>query len=116
MASCAHADLPAVPPPRTKIVGSVRYLGACHRGSGQVTRRPRGERASHCRLVPSPSRPGGWPSPPISNSSARGILGLYDHLRFAEPEGFTYPGHKTTEVWVQPRLDGTIELSARTNP
>src|SRR5713101_2704050 len=41
MASCAHADLPAVPPPLTKVVGAVLYLGACHRGSGQVTRRPR---------------------------------------------------------------------------
>src|SRR6266851_9422633 len=42
MASCAHADLPAVPPPLTKVVGAVLYLGACQRGPGQVTRRPGG--------------------------------------------------------------------------
>src|SRR6266849_10417489 len=33
MASCAHADLPAVPPPLTKVVGAVLYLDACHRCS-----------------------------------------------------------------------------------
>jgi hypothetical protein len=41
----------------------------------------------------------------------RGVISRDDHLRSAEPEGFAYPdrqpGH---QVWVQPRLDGTVEL------
>src|SRR5216683_7384316 len=61
MASCAHAELPAVPPPLTKVVGAVLYLGACHRGSGQVTRLPRSERASHGRLVAAGCPGGAWP-------------------------------------------------------
>jgi hypothetical protein len=41
----------------------------------------------------------------------RGVFGHEDTLRSAEPEGFKYPGRgKTAEVWVQPRLDGGIDL------
>ncbi len=41
----------------------------------------------------------------------RGVLGPDDALRSAEPEGFKYPaGNKTAEVWVQPRLDGSVDL------
>jgi conjugative relaxase-like TrwC/TraI family protein len=41
----------------------------------------------------------------------RGVLSHDDHLRSAEPPGFTYPElERTRETWVQPRLDGTIEL------
>jgi hypothetical protein len=41
----------------------------------------------------------------------RGVLGPDEHLKSAEPEGFTYPdGTTAAEVWVQPRLDGTDEL------
>jgi hypothetical protein len=41
----------------------------------------------------------------------RRVLGPDDQLRSAEPEGFKYPGRgHTAEVWVQPRLDGSIDL------
>jgi conjugative relaxase-like TrwC/TraI family protein len=42
----------------------------------------------------------------------RGLLSRDDHLRSAEPEGFAYPElERAREVWVQPRLDGSIDLS-----
>jgi hypothetical protein len=41
----------------------------------------------------------------------RGALGPDEQLKSAEPEGFKYPdGGKAAEVWVQPRLDGAVEL------
>ena len=41
----------------------------------------------------------------------RGALGPDEQVKSAEPEGFKYPdGGKAAEVWVQPRLDGTVEL------
>jgi hypothetical protein len=41
----------------------------------------------------------------------RGVLGRDDHLRSAEPEGFVHPRREQgREVWVQPRLDGSIDL------
>jgi len=47
----------------------------------------------------------------------RGVLSRDDHLKSAEPEGFTYPQRdKTAAVWVQPRLDGTIELPREPEP
>jgi conjugative relaxase-like TrwC/TraI family protein len=47
----------------------------------------------------------------------RGVLGHEDTLRSAEPEGFKYPGRdKTAEVWVQPRLDGGIDLPREPEP
>ena len=47
----------------------------------------------------------------------RGVLGRDDVLKSSEPEGFRYPDHdKTAEVWVQPRLDGTVELPHEPEP
>src|SRR5215470_5217327 len=47
----------------------------------------------------------------------RGVLGHDDHLRSAEPEGFIYPeGEQTREVWVQARLDDSIELPNEPEP
>ena len=47
----------------------------------------------------------------------RGVLGRDDQLRSAEPEGFVYPRREQSrEVWVQPRLDGSIELSREPEP
>ena len=41
----------------------------------------------------------------------RGTLGPDEVLKSAEPPGFKYPGpDKTTNMWVQPRLDGSIDL------
>jgi len=41
----------------------------------------------------------------------RSVLGPDDVLKSAEPEGFKYPAQTTaTETWVQPRLDGTVDL------
>jgi conjugative relaxase-like TrwC/TraI family protein len=41
----------------------------------------------------------------------RSVLGRDDVLKSAEPEGFSYPERdKAAGVWVQPRLDGTVEL------
>jgi hypothetical protein len=41
----------------------------------------------------------------------RGVLNHDDQLRSAEPQGFTYPERQPArETWVQPRLDGTIEV------
>jgi hypothetical protein len=41
----------------------------------------------------------------------RGALGPDDELRSAEPCGFKYPDRgQSAETWVQPRLDGSIEL------
>ncbi|MHB1874002.1 MAG: MobF family relaxase [Streptosporangiaceae bacterium] len=41
----------------------------------------------------------------------RGVLGSDDQLTSAEPEGFKYEQPETTaEVWVQPTLDGGMEL------
>lgn len=40
----------------------------------------------------------------------RGVLGPDDQLKSAEPDGFKYPEHGRSAVWVQPRLDGTVEL------
>lgn len=41
----------------------------------------------------------------------RGVLGPDDVQRSAEPEGFKYPERdRTADVWVQPHLDGTVEL------
>src|SRR5690348_13812896 len=42
----------------------------------------------------------------------RGVLGRDDHLRSAEPKGFVYPQPEhEREAWVQPRLDGSVELA-----
>jgi hypothetical protein len=47
----------------------------------------------------------------------RGALGRDDHLRSAEPAGFVYPQREQSrEVWVQPRLDGSIELPREDEP
>jgi len=46
----------------------------------------------------------------------RRILAPDDHLISAEPEGFIYPGRETAEVWVQPRLDGGVELPRHAEP
>ena len=46
----------------------------------------------------------------------RGILAPDDHLQSAEPAGFTYPRAETAGVWVQPRLDGTIDLPRDPEP
>jgi hypothetical protein len=47
----------------------------------------------------------------------RGVLSPGDHLCSAEPEGFMYPERdKTAEVWIQPRLDGTVELLREPEP
>ena len=47
----------------------------------------------------------------------RGVFGHEDTLRSAEPEGFKYPARgKTAEVWVQPRLDGGIDLPREPEP
>ncbi|HET9896667.1 MAG TPA: hypothetical protein VFQ44_17190 [Streptosporangiaceae bacterium] len=47
----------------------------------------------------------------------RGVLGRDDQLRSAEPEGFVYPQRDTVKnVWVQPRLDGTVELPRHPEP
>ncbi len=47
----------------------------------------------------------------------RGVLGRDDHLRSAEPEGFVYPKRgEARDVWVQPRLDGSVELPRETEP
>jgi hypothetical protein len=47
----------------------------------------------------------------------RGVLGRDEHLRSAEPEGFVYPGPEgAREVWVQLRLDGSIELPHEPEP
>jgi conjugative relaxase-like TrwC/TraI family protein len=41
----------------------------------------------------------------------RSVLGPDDVLKSAEPEGFKYPARdKAAETWVQPRLDGSIDL------
>ena len=40
-----------------------------------------------------------------------GVLSRDGHLRSAEPEGFAYPERdRARQVWVQPRLDGSIDL------
>jgi hypothetical protein len=41
----------------------------------------------------------------------RGVLGRDDTLTSAEPHGLTYTGlqEHSAEVWIQPRLDGTVE-------
>jgi len=47
----------------------------------------------------------------------RGVLSRDEHLRSAEPEGFVYPEREQNrEVWVQPRLDGSIELPREPEP
>ena len=49
----------------------------------------------------------------------RGMLNRDDHLRSAEPEGFAYPQRERErgcEVWVQPRLDGSIDLPREPEP
>jgi AAA domain/TrwC relaxase len=47
----------------------------------------------------------------------RGMLNRDDHLRSAEPEGFAYPQRERgREVWVQPRLDGSIDLPREPEP
>jgi hypothetical protein len=47
----------------------------------------------------------------------RGVLGHDDHLRSAEPEGFVHRGRERVgEMWVQPRLDGSIELPDEPEP
>jgi hypothetical protein len=47
----------------------------------------------------------------------RGVLSRDDHLKSAEPEGFKYPDRdKAAEVWVQPRLDGSVELPYEPEP
>jgi AAA domain len=48
----------------------------------------------------------------------RGVLGQDDVLASAEPEGFKYGGReeRSAEVWVQPRLDGTVELPRQPEP
>jgi hypothetical protein len=47
----------------------------------------------------------------------RGVLGRDDQLRSAEPDGFIYPRREhSREVWVQPRLDGSVELSREPEP
>src|SRR5690242_2003551 len=47
----------------------------------------------------------------------RGVLNRDDVLKSAEPGGFTHPGQReAAEIWVQPRLDGTIELPCEPAP
>jgi hypothetical protein len=47
----------------------------------------------------------------------RGVLGRYDVLKSAEPEGFRYHERdKAAEMWVQARLDGTVELPSEPEP
>ena len=47
----------------------------------------------------------------------RGILGRDDQLRSAEPEGFVYPDRDHgREVWVQARLDGSVEMPRQPEP
>jgi hypothetical protein len=47
----------------------------------------------------------------------RGVLDRDDVLKSAEPEGFKNPEHNNAaEVWVQPRLDGTVELPREPEP
>jgi conjugative relaxase-like TrwC/TraI family protein len=47
----------------------------------------------------------------------RGVLGRDDHLRSAEPKGFVYPEHEhEQQVWVQPCLDGRVELAHQPKP
>jgi hypothetical protein len=47
----------------------------------------------------------------------RGVLSPDDHLRSAEPEGFVYPGREQgRDVWVQLRLDGSIDLPHEREP
>lgn len=42
----------------------------------------------------------------------RGVLSRDDELCSAEPEGFVYsPPETTADAWIQPRLDGIIELT-----
>jgi hypothetical protein len=54
----------------------------------------------------------------VAESSTRpSILGRDEHLTSAEPEGFKYPDRdKAAEVWVQPRLDGSVELPREAEP
>ena len=41
----------------------------------------------------------------------RGVLSPDDHLQSAEPPGFKYPdADQAAGVWLQPRLDGTLDL------
>ena len=47
----------------------------------------------------------------------RGVLDPDDVLKSAEPEGFKHHEHNNAaEVWVQPRLDGTVELPHEPEP
>jgi hypothetical protein len=47
----------------------------------------------------------------------RRVLGRDDQLRSAEPEGFVYPRREQSrEEWVQPRLDGSVELPREPEP
>ncbi len=47
----------------------------------------------------------------------RGVLGRDDVLMSAEPEGFRYGDRdEGAEIWVQPRLDGTVELRREPEP
>jgi hypothetical protein len=47
----------------------------------------------------------------------RGVLAPDDHLKSGEPEGFTHPDdEKTVKTWVQPRLDGSIDLPREPEP
>ena len=47
----------------------------------------------------------------------RGVLGPDDQLTSAEPEGFKYEQpEQTAEVWVQPTLDGSMELPRQPEP
>jgi hypothetical protein len=45
----------------------------------------------------------------------RGVLARDDNLQSAEPEGFSYLPD-TKDVWVQPRLDGSVELPHQHEP
>jgi hypothetical protein len=46
----------------------------------------------------------------------RGVLDRDDQLQSAEPEGFVYGNDTKEEVWVQPRLDGSVELPRQLEP
>jgi hypothetical protein len=47
----------------------------------------------------------------------RGVLSRDDQLRSAEPAGFVYPRREQSrQVWVQPRLDGSVDLSREPEP
>jgi conjugative relaxase-like TrwC/TraI family protein len=47
----------------------------------------------------------------------RGVFSRDDHLWSAEPEGFIYPQREQSrQVWIQPRLDGSIELPRKPEP